>query len=168
MRSLVLRTTYGKAVSYTPEQIWAYVDSVNSRPLPALAPILSCFPILRYWPSWLPGGSFHATAERYFQEDKAMWEVVRDDVKKGMVRRKLLLTICKWLIPICDAQENNTIEPCILSRMYASDAPNRLGFSDLEMAFTASNLFTAGGDVCTTLTLNEDSMTDTKLYSFQK
>lgn len=31
--------------------------------------------------------------------------------------------------------------------MYASDAPKRLGFSELEMAFTVANLFTAGGDV---------------------
>ena len=36
------------------------------------------------------------------------------------------------------------------------------------MAFTASNLFTAGGDVCTTLTINEDFMADLDLDSFQK
>lgn len=31
--------------------------------------------------------------------------------------------------------------------MYASNAPERLGFSDLEMAFVAANLFIAGGDL---------------------
>ena len=31
--------------------------------------------------------------------------------------------------------------------MYASDAPKRLGLTELEMAFVAGNLFTAGGDV---------------------
>lgn len=35
----------------------------------------------------------------------------------------------------------------MLARMYASDAPKRLGFSDLEMAFVAANLFIAGGDL---------------------
>lgn len=31
--------------------------------------------------------------------------------------------------------------------MYATDAPQRLGFSELDMAFVAANLFTAGGDL---------------------
>jgi cytochrome P450 len=31
--------------------------------------------------------------------------------------------------------------------MYATDAPQRLGFTELDMAFVAANLFTAGGDL---------------------
>jgi hypothetical protein len=84
LQRLVLRTTYGRAVSYTPEELWDYVKHVAERPQPPIAPIMSCYPILKRWPSWLPGGGFHQVAEQYFQEDKAVWEKVRDDVKRGM------------------------------------------------------------------------------------
>jgi hypothetical protein len=86
LQRLVLRTTYGRAVSYTPDEMWAYVKHAAERPQPAIAPILSCYPILKRWPAWLPGGNFHRVAEQYFQEDRAVWEKVREDVKRGMVR----------------------------------------------------------------------------------
>lgn len=85
LQRLVLRTTYGKAVSFTSDELWKYVAHTGERAEPSIAPILSCFPILKYWPRWLPGGGFHKIADTYFKEDKAVWEKVRDDVKAGMV-----------------------------------------------------------------------------------
>ena len=85
MRALVLRTTYGRAISYTPEQLWAHVEHAAARPKPLIADFLSVYPILKKWPSWLPGGGFHKIAQAYFEEDKAIWSKVRDDVKLGLV-----------------------------------------------------------------------------------
>jgi len=85
MRALVLRTTYGRAISYTSEELWAHVEHAGERPKPVIADFLSLYPWLRKWPRWLPGGGFHDLAERYYKEDEAIWSKVRDDVKLGLV-----------------------------------------------------------------------------------
>ena len=85
MQALVLRSTYGKSSAVTPEQLWSYVASIATRERPIMADLLLPLPILKYWPSWLPGGRFHAVAEGHYQAAKAIWEAVRDDVKAGLV-----------------------------------------------------------------------------------
>ncbi|GAA96807.1 uncharacterized protein L969DRAFT_97149 [Mixia osmundae IAM 14324] len=127
MENLVRKTTYSSSATVTSERVWEHKRRSSARTHTPLAPLLDIFPILRLMPSWLPGGSYKITGKAYFEEDRRIWEGLRDDIALDLA--------------------SGTLRPSYMSQLIHTQAPERHGISQLDLAFIAGNLLTAGGDL---------------------
>jgi hypothetical protein len=143
-QSLVLRLTYSKAITTPAAEVWAHAQHTFVRPEPTITPFLNIWPWLKHWPAWLPGGGFRKLAQDYYRADSSMWTSLFDDVKADIVCSEPAHPGSQ--APSI-AQKRGTNDSSLLSRMLETNAGERYGLSELELAYVAGNLLSAGGDV---------------------
>ncbi|KAF7327113.1 Cytochrome P450 [Mycena kentingensis (nom. inval.)] len=85
MGAITLRIAYGYHVAVDgPDPIHAMFEqagenfAASTRPM---AYFVDIFPVLRFWPAWLPGGGFHTIARRLSEQVHATMDVGFDFVK---------------------------------------------------------------------------------------
>ncbi|KAK7676963.1 hypothetical protein QCA50_020081 [Cerrena zonata] len=121
--SIMLRIGYGHRVETIDDGLLTIINkALEASAINTTA--VDIFPILRYWPEWLPGGNFHRIA----REGKAMMEKMRD-VPFEQVKKN-------W--------EDGTAEPCYVTVLLENIGKSAPKEEELLVRDSAGTMYIAG------------------------